>query len=362
MTSSDSVNEIVKSPTSGSSRDFPAKASAYSLDAPIGYGAFATVYKASVKEGLHAGQHVAIKVIDLEVLEGTTFDDIRRELQIMRTCVHPNILSYFVAFPSGTKMWLVMPLVAGGSCQNVIKEIRKLHGSSIRSEGAIAYILRETATALNYLHHSQQIHRDLKAGNILLDLDAHVFLSDFGVSASMRDSKVRQTFVGTPCWMAPEVLEQKKGYDYRADIWSLGISAIELANGAAPYHNYHPLKVMKNIIEQPPPVLSKTAGWSSDFVKLVADCLHKDPNERPNIDVLLERHKAFFDKADRDEVVRILNQLPPVEQREPTKPPGYQSPRATAAKPASVSGDWNFNTGDDDDDKNDFAGIGESES
>lgn len=362
MTSSNSVNENIRSPKASDSQDYPNKASAYALDVPVGYGAFATVYKAHIKDGARAGQNVAIKVIDLEVLEGTTFDDIRRELQIMRMCVHPNILSYYVAFPAETKMWLVMPLVAGGSCQNVIKEIRKLHGTSIRSEGAIAYILRETANALNYLHHSQQIHRDLKAGNILLDTDAHVYLSDFGVSASMRDSKVRQTFVGTPCWMAPEVLEQKKGYDYRADIWSLGISALELANGAAPYHNYHPLKVMKNIIEQPPPVLSKSSGWSSDFVKFVADCLHKDPNERPAVDVLLTKHKAFFEKADREEVVRILSQLPPVEQREPTKPPGYQSPRASPVVGPGVSGEWNFNLDEQDDGKNDFAGIGESES
>ena len=317
------------------------------------------MYKAHIKEGPREGQNVAIKVIDLEVLEGTTFEDIRRELQIMRMCVHPNVLSYFVAFPAGTKMWLVMPLVSGGSCQNVIKEIRKVHGTSIRSEGAIAYILRETANALNYFHHSQQIHRDLKAGNILLDSDGHVYLSDFGVSASMRDSKVRQTFVGTPCWMAPEVLEQKKGYDYKADIWSLGISALELANGAAPYHNYHPLKVMKNIIEQPPPVLSRSAGWSAEFVKFVADCLQKDPLERPPIDVLLVRHKAFFDKADRDEVIRILTQLPPLEQREPTKPPGYQSPRANSAKPDVLGGEWNFNTEEEADD---FAGIGDMES
>ena len=352
------------------SQDFPTEEGSYELEVPIGYGAFATVYKAHITKGPRADQNVAIKVIDLEVLEGTTFDDIRRELQIMRMCVNPNVLTYHVAFPVGTKMWLVMPLVGGGSCQNVIREIRKIHGSSIRSEGAIAYILRETAHALNYFHHSQQIHRDLKAGNILLDSDGHVYLSDFGVSASMRDSKVRQTFVGTPCWMAPEVLEQKKGYDYKADIWSLGISALELANGAAPYHNLHPLKVMKNIIEQPAPVLSKLAGWSSDFVKFVADCLQKDPLERPPIDVLLARHSDFFEKADRAEVVRILSQLPPLEQREPTKPPGYQSPRSQAQAGQGISGEWNFNTDEDQANEHvvnsetdeDFAGIGESES
>lgn len=345
--------------------DFPNKEAAYVLDLPIGYGAFATVYKAHILDGYpHARESVAIKVIDLEVLEGTTFDDIRRELQIMRMCVHPNVLTYHVAFPADTKMWLVMPLVAGGSCQNVSRELRKVYGSSIKSEGAIAYILHETCKALNYLHHSQQIHRDLKAGNILLDTDGHVFLSDFGVSASMRDSKVRQTFVGTPCWMAPEVLEQKKGYDYKADIWSLGISALELANGNAPYHNLHPLKVMKNIIEQPAPVLSKSAGWSAEFAKFVADCLQKDPSLRPPIDVLLTKHKPFFDRADRDEVVHILKQLPPLEQREPTKPPGYQSPRSRPSQDPAMSGEWNFNV-DDDDNRNksyEFSAMGEMES
>ena len=348
--------------------DFPTKEAAYSLDSPIGYGAFSTVYKARVVDGPRTGTEVAIKVIDLEVLEGTTFEDIRRELQIMRTCNHPNVLTYHVAFPVDTRMWLVLPLISGGSCQTVIQEVRKLHGTSIRSEGAIAYILHETCVALNYLHHSQQIHRDLKAGNILLDSDGHVYLSDFGVSASMRDSKVRQTFVGTPHWMAPEVLEQRKGYDYKADIWSLGISALELANGAAPYHNFHHLKVMKMIIEQPPPVLSKSAGWSSDFIKFVADCLQKDPNLRLPVDVLLVKHKAFFDKADRKEVVDILKSLPPLEEREPTKPPGYQSPRATKRHLSdSNQGNteiWNFNIDEDEEGGNrssEFAGIKESE-
>ena len=305
-----------------------------------------------------------MKEIDLEVLESSTFDDIRKELQIMRMCDHENVLSYYVSFPAGTTMWLVMPFVSGGSCQNVIREIRKVHGSSIRSEGGIAYILQETANALDYLHGSQQIHRDLKAGNILLNMDGHVYLSDFGVSASMRDSKVRQTFVGTPCWMAPEVLEQKRGYDYKADIWSLGITALELANGAAPYHNYHPLKVMKNIIDQPAPVLSRTAGWSPEFIRFVADCLQKDPTKRPSIRELLQRHKDFFNRADKQEVVRILKQLPPIEQREPTKPPGYQSPRSLPQGSAGLSGDWNFQDDDEPGQKNDFefAGIGDAES
>lgn len=180
-----------------SKEDWPSSAAGYTLALPIGYGAFATVYKGVVQSGSHKGAEVAVKVVDLDSLEGTTFDDIRRELQIMRLCTHPNVISYHVAFPVESKMWLVMPLITGGSCQNVLRELRKLYGTSIRSEAAIAYILRETAQALNHFHRNQQIHRDLKAGNILLDTNGKVYLSDFGVSASMRDARKRQTFVGT---------------------------------------------------------------------------------------------------------------------------------------------------------------------
>ncbi|KAF4752561.1 hypothetical protein FOZ62_006134, partial [Perkinsus olseni] len=350
--------------------EWPTTTEGYQLECPIGYGAFATVYKATVVSGVHSGEPAAIKVIDLECLDGTTFDDIRKELQVMRMCTQPNVITYHAAFSSlDAKMWLVMPLVNGGSCQNVIREYKKRTGHSINNIGIIAYILRETAIALRHFHSNQQIHRDLKAGNILLSLDGKVYLSDFGVSASMRDSRSRQTFVGTPCWMAPEVLEQSKnGYDYKADIWSFGVTALELANGSAPYQNLHPLKVMKNILENPPPTLERTKStpWDSSFVKMVADCLQKDPSKRPSVDQLLTRHDAFFRQADKDALVDLLKQLPTIEQREPTKPPGYRSPRAPKVRTGfsgAVSGAWDFDlhdsedADDDDDNKDEDSGI-----
>merc|ERR1719277_994929 len=124
-------------------------------------------------------------------------------------------------------------------------------------ESIIAYILRETARAIKYFHDNMQIHRDLKAGNILLSGDAKVYLSDFGVAAPLRDDKKRQTFVGTPCWMAPEVLEQSGGYDYKADIWSFGITAIEMD----------------------PPRIDRRK-WGADFVALIECCLQKDPKKK----------------------------------------------------------------------------------
>ncbi|EER19762.1 conserved hypothetical protein, partial [Perkinsus marinus ATCC 50983] len=128
MTGTTSPSQCAQEPPT----EWPTTTDGYQLKCPIGYGAFATVYKASVATGDHAGEDVAIKVIDLECLDGTTFDDIRKELQVMRMCTHPNVIAYHAAFSSpDAKMWLVMPLINGGSCQNVIREYKKSTGHSI---------------------------------------------------------------------------------------------------------------------------------------------------------------------------------------------------------------------------------------
>merc|ERR1719277_1832525 len=188
--------------------------------------------------------------------------------------------------------------------------MRARHVGGFEDEAVIAYILRETAKAVRYFHDQKQIHRDLKAGNILLGGDAKVYLSDFGVAAPLRDDKKRQTFVGTPCWMAPEVLEQSGGYDYKADIWSFGITAIELAYGEAPYQRLHPLKVMKIIIEKDPPRIDRRR-WDVLFVNLVECCLQKDPKQRPTMDETFAKNEKFFLKADRSPLLDILRGLGP---------------------------------------------------
>lgn len=143
----------------------------------------------------------------------------------MSTCKHKNVVSCLVSFIEGTDLWLVMPILSAGSCLDVL---RLNFPNGIQDEAVIATILHETLEGLRYFHENQQIHRDIKAGNILLDMDGHVFISDFGVSASLKKGQKRKTFVGSPCWMAPEVMEQT-GHDYSADVWSVGITAIELA-------------------------------------------------------------------------------------------------------------------------------------
>jgi len=147
---------------------------------------------------------------------------------------HRNCVSELVAFINANFLWIVMQIVDAGSCSDIMKTAKQQTGvSGIHDEAIIATILRETMHGLRYLHSNDKIHRDIKAGNILLNLEGEVLLADFGVSANMKKGIKRNTVCGSPCWMAPEVM-QELGHDTSADIWSLGITAIELAMGDAP--------------------------------------------------------------------------------------------------------------------------------
>lgn len=352
-------NDRVAAPPATSASEWPNSSDGYELTTRIGHGAFATVHKAIVKDGPRVSTEVAVKIIELEEFADSSLEEIRRELQMMRMCRHENVIAYHVAFPAKRQMWLVMPLLAGGSCANVMRARQSTGG--FEDEGIIAYILQQTAKAIKYFHDNMQIHRDLKAGNILLGNDAKVYLSDFGVAAPLRDDKKRQTFVGTPCWMAPEVLEQSGGYDYKADIWSFGITAIELAYGEAPYQRLHPLKVMKIIIEKDPPRIDKRK-WDVLFVNLIECCLQKDPKKRPTMDQIFEKHKKFFNKANDQPLVEILRSLPALEMRIPPKPNWARDNGLAEALAADkgTSGSWDFKI-DEDDGLDGLAGLSEFE-
>lgn len=285
----------------------------YKLLEEVGHGASATVYRAIY---IPLNRVVAVKCLDLDRCN-SNLDDIRKEAQTMSLIDHPNVIKAFCSFVVDHNLWVIMPFMAEGSCLHLMKIA---HPDGFE-ESAIGSILKETLKALEYLHQHGHIHRDVKAGNILLDSNGEVKLGDFGVSACMFDKGDRQrsrnTFVGTPCWMAPEVLQPGRGYDFKADIWSLGITALELAHGHAPFSKYPPMKVLLMTIQNAPPGLDydRDKKFSKSFKEMVAMCLVKDQTKRPTADKLLKH--SFFKNAKPPElsVKKLFADLPPLWNR-----------------------------------------------
>lgn len=240
---------------------------ASSTDICTGAGSFGSVYKGHERA---SGNAVAIKIIDLEAAEDDV-EEIMLEIAILSQLHSTHVTRYYGSYIKDTKLWIVMEYCQGGSCADLLK-------SGLVGEDYIAIIMREILSGLVYLHSEQKLHRDIKAANVLLTAGGSVKLADFGVSGQLTATiDKKNTFVGTPFWMAPEVIKQN-GYDHKADIWSLGITALELANGRPPYADIHPMKVLFLIPKNEPPRLDGP-GFSAAFVDFVGQCLQKNPKE-----------------------------------------------------------------------------------
>lgn len=245
----------------------------------IGEGSFGAVYKANHKP---TGAVIAVKVIANASSSKSEEEKIKGEIDILSRCDSPYIVGYFDCFikPPTSKpgeMWIVMEFCAGGSMTDMIEANA---GFSL-PEDCIRAVCASIVLGLEYLHGVANVcHRDIKCGNVLLTSDGNVKLADFGVSAELSNTlNKRKTVVGSPYWMAPEVIRESH-YDGRADVWSLGITTIEMAEGAPPHANLHPLRAIFVIPTKPAPTLADPDNWSPEMLDFVRVCCQKDASQR----------------------------------------------------------------------------------
>lgn len=252
----------------------------------VGRGAYGGVYKATHNP---TGQVVALKIIDLDTPDDD-ISEIQREVALLselRDAARHNITLYHGCHLNGHELWIAMDFASGGS-------IRTLMKSGVVEERYASLIVREVLVALAFLHRQDIIHRDVKAANILLTQTGKILLADFGVAAHLQANSKRSTFTGTPLWMAPEVITDGKMYDTKADIWSLGITLIEMATGNPPHFGIEPLRACSLIPQSTPPTLPDNAQAAEDEIgpfsgpmrEFLALCLQMDPAERPTADEL----------------------------------------------------------------------------
>lgn len=269
---------------------------AFDLLEKRGSGTYGTVFKALHRK---SGQVVAIKQVPLE----GELDDLMKEIKFMKSCAQCEyIVKFYAHFIWREILWIVMEFCGSGSVQDILQVIpRNL------TQNEIQRIITDCLMGLEFLHQNGKIHRDIKAGNIVLTTNGVSKLVDFGVSGQLTEHTIkRNTLTGTPYWIAPELLLDE-GYDTKADVWSLGITSIEMAEKEPPYHKLKPMMAMLQISKKPPPTLQKPEDFDPIFVDFISRCLVKDPAGRATSKELLE-HPFIINVPDRsvlDDLIKI---------------------------------------------------------
>ena len=248
----------------------------YELQRKIGEGGSGSVFLSRKRS---TGENFALKRIPLKSQQQR--DQILNEISMTMLSQNPNVVTYFESYNFNASLWIIVELMKGNLTDLIMDK------AGIIPEYLMAYICREILVGLRHMHSQFRIHRDIKSDNVLLSLDGNVKLGDFGYAAQLTaEQDKRTTVVGTPSWMAPELVVGAK-YDGKVDIWSLGIVTLEMAEGEPPNLRENPMKALYLTATGPPPSLTEKHKWSQEFNRFVERCLTKDPEMRPNAEQLL---------------------------------------------------------------------------
>jgi len=268
----------------------------YTQLTPIGEGSFGTVYSAVDVNTL---DQVAIKQMNIE---DNYEEDLISEIGMMKTLQHVNIVRYLASYLVGSgQIWIVMEFMDGGSLTEILDQYKHMQ----LTEPQIALILRETVSAIFFLHDLHRLHRDIKSDNILLDLTGNIKLADFGYTVQLTEERpIRDTTIGTPYWEAPEVITGDS-YGQKVDIWSIGVMAIEMVDGEPAYLDLPPLTALRLIIIDGIPPLRNPEKWSSEFKDYIDRCLQINSQKRATSAELM-RHPFHSKAADKSELRGVI--------------------------------------------------------
>jgi len=245
----------------------------------IGEGAAGEVFLAT---DTNTNEQVAIKKMTIST---DTLHLLCTEINIMKESIHPNVVKYFDSFIVDTNyLWVVMELMDGGCLTDVLE----LYDDMPLTEPQVIYVCLQTLRSLDYIHDGHRIHRDIKSDNLLLNTRGEVKVADFGYAAQLtQDKQKRNTVVGTPYWMAPELI---RGHDYgiKVDIWSLGIMVVEMLESQPPYMKFPPLRALFLITTKGIPPLQNPEKWSTSLQHFLNRCLEREVEDRADTKELLQ--------------------------------------------------------------------------